>query len=335
MDFTDKKCVICDKTFSASDDIVVCPECGSPMHRDCYDNEGCCPNQFRHGHFDYAQSSIPDDDTDKRDDYNNTCPRCGATNDKGIFYCRKCGAPLDDKSTQNRSAEQNTQRSPFGAGSFQNMAEEMTDPLGGVPKDTLFDNDITAGETAKYVKQNTQYFIRVFGNISANNKSRFNFSAALFSGGYFLYRKMYAIGGLVAAIEAAILIFTQYVSYYIANTLEYTQVYTKLSNIMQSGGNITDVQKALSVLSPAQIFIMYLPWILNILYLIIMFTVGFTANRLYYVHCRKQINRIKKEAGSSSEAENQLQTKGGVNLPMGVVTVICYLIILYLPGFLI
>ncbi len=37
MDYTGKKCPICSEKFKADDDIVVCPKCGAPYHRSCYE----------------------------------------------------------------------------------------------------------------------------------------------------------------------------------------------------------------------------------------------------------------------------------------------------------
>lgn len=39
MDYTGKKCPICSEKFKADDDIVVCPKCGAPYHRSCYEKE--------------------------------------------------------------------------------------------------------------------------------------------------------------------------------------------------------------------------------------------------------------------------------------------------------
>ncbi|MDR1755317.1 MAG: hypothetical protein LBR74_10565 [Eubacterium sp.] len=38
----------CDKEFSDGDDIVVCPQCGTPHHRDCYAAKGECVNRRLH-----------------------------------------------------------------------------------------------------------------------------------------------------------------------------------------------------------------------------------------------------------------------------------------------
>ena len=40
MEFTEYKCPVCGEQFKKGDDIVVCPECGAPHHRECYEKEG-------------------------------------------------------------------------------------------------------------------------------------------------------------------------------------------------------------------------------------------------------------------------------------------------------
>ena len=35
MDFTKYTCPVCGETFQNGDDVVVCPECGAPHHREC------------------------------------------------------------------------------------------------------------------------------------------------------------------------------------------------------------------------------------------------------------------------------------------------------------
>ena len=42
MDFYKYKCPVCNKQFKESDDIVVCPDCGAPHHRECWEKEGKC-----------------------------------------------------------------------------------------------------------------------------------------------------------------------------------------------------------------------------------------------------------------------------------------------------
>ena len=49
MNFIGEKCVLCGKVFEDSDDVVVCPECGSPHHRECYKKHNRCANIYMHG----------------------------------------------------------------------------------------------------------------------------------------------------------------------------------------------------------------------------------------------------------------------------------------------
>lgn len=48
------ECPVCKETFTEDDDIVVCPECGTPHHRECYRENGKCGNvEFHSPDFTY------------------------------------------------------------------------------------------------------------------------------------------------------------------------------------------------------------------------------------------------------------------------------------------
>ena len=40
--FTGCPCSVCGKALTDTDDIVVCPDCGAPYHRACYEKQGGC-----------------------------------------------------------------------------------------------------------------------------------------------------------------------------------------------------------------------------------------------------------------------------------------------------
>ena len=48
MDLNGQKCPACGRSFDHDDDIVVCPVCGTPQHRACWDERGECVNASRH-----------------------------------------------------------------------------------------------------------------------------------------------------------------------------------------------------------------------------------------------------------------------------------------------
>ena len=41
-------CPYCGNPFTEDDDIVVCPECATPQHRECYKEKGGCVNAHLH-----------------------------------------------------------------------------------------------------------------------------------------------------------------------------------------------------------------------------------------------------------------------------------------------
>ena len=47
MKYTGIPCAACNKPFEDGDDIVVCPECGTPYHRACYKELGHCIHEQR------------------------------------------------------------------------------------------------------------------------------------------------------------------------------------------------------------------------------------------------------------------------------------------------
>ena len=46
--YENNKCPVCSKKFEEGDDIVVCPDCGTPHHRECYHTLGKCANKDKH-----------------------------------------------------------------------------------------------------------------------------------------------------------------------------------------------------------------------------------------------------------------------------------------------
>ena len=46
--YTGFHCPICGGVFTDQDDVVVCPDCGAPHHRECWTQRGHCAYQDRH-----------------------------------------------------------------------------------------------------------------------------------------------------------------------------------------------------------------------------------------------------------------------------------------------
>ena len=74
MKYKGEKCFYCNEDFNDNDDVVVCPECGTPYHRDCYKQAGSCINHQLHesGEIwkstqDKAEINNPDKDSEITD----------------------------------------------------------------------------------------------------------------------------------------------------------------------------------------------------------------------------------------------------------------------------
>ena len=319
MDYIGNKCPVCEKFFHADDDIVVCPDCGTPHHRECYEAVGHCHNERLHTQgYDYTE--------DSEENVNSNviiCRSCGKENDKNAFFCKYCAAPLAKEEQNQSQAFNNASAGPGAAGPF---ANPFMDPMGGIAGDTDMGDGVTAGEMAKYVKQNTPYFMRVFNNIKEFNRSRFNFCSAIFAGGYLLYRKMYKIGAILTAVQAAMMILSVYIR------IRYASVYEDIASQYANSASITLMLNYFSNLASADLFVLYLPSIMSVAMLVMRIVIGITANRMYFKHCKQQITLVKSQVKDGGNPDTVLQTKGGVNMPLAISLLVANLLISYLPS---
>ena len=57
--FDGKICDGCAEIMNEGEDIVVCPECGTPQHRKCYNKNNACVNAHLHAEgFDWQKENI-------------------------------------------------------------------------------------------------------------------------------------------------------------------------------------------------------------------------------------------------------------------------------------
>lgn len=348
MDFNKLKCPACNTALEDDDDIVVCPECGAPHHRECYDELGHCYFQEKHkDNFDYdkyiKEQNESKNDADKEEPISAVikCKICGENNPRSYLYCHKCNAPLhEDKYYTRRTGEGNENKNAPKDPKQRTIHPEdmpfisvMYDPMAGLSPDEEMDDGVTAGELAKYTQKNTNYFLRVFSDIRDYNKSRFNFSAFLFSGAYMLYRKMYKLGALFTCIVgllvlAPILIETlpffgwEDILVEASSNLGQVDVVGYYSQLSENIGTMPFIKQ----------FIFYLPFILSLLKWVFMFIAGAIANKAYFKDAVKKIKKVKQQnITDERELSRRIQIAGGVNTLSTIVILICYIIVNYIP----
>ena len=333
MDFLNYKCPVCEQQFKSGDDIVVCPECGTPHHRECYENTGHCFYEDKHSE-DFSFDENTEHKTDENPDGTVTCPKCNHINDDTTFYCEKCGYPLNEQDRKNQQANNvNTENNPFGQNN--NMPPFgfggptiQFDPLAGLKSDDEIADNVKVGEMAKFVGKTTQYYLLVFNRIKKLGSSKFNFSAFIFSGFYFLYRKMTVIGILASLIFIGLTVGETFIQL----MPEYQELFTTLYNLQAEAHSFYSIPLTEHFTSSELLFL-FSPLVLAFFKGILMIVCGLTANRSYYKHCSKKINKIKKSANDTN-LNKELETNGGVNLPIAACFVVAYMIVTYIPLFL-
>jgi hypothetical protein len=154
------KCAECKKVFSADDDIVVCPECGAPHHRECFMKNGACTMSEYHGNdFKYQ----PEKSEEK------------ILEDQG-------------KKPENTPKFKEAPNNPF-----QKDLRESVLVYGGVnPEDKI--DDIPVKVLARYVGTSSGSFIRKWKMIENGLGNGFSALAFLFGPYYLLFRKLWGIG---------------------------------------------------------------------------------------------------------------------------------------------
>ena len=193
-DHTGHKCAFCNKPFEAGDDVVVCPECGAPYHRSCYQQAGHCVFEEQHG-TGFEWKPEPGSEPKEPD---LTCPRCGAPTPADSRFCKQCGAampeagaaPQGQAPTSDAERERWTWQMGFMASQF-DPAEE----LDGIP----------LKDWANFVGRSAPYYLANFKQLAqSGRKVGFSFSALFFGPFYYMFRKMWSWGLIFFGLEMLI-----------------------------------------------------------------------------------------------------------------------------------
>ena len=281
-------CVRCHAYLFPEDDIVYCPVCGAPHHRECYNQLGHCALEEFHGtdrqydkvkarEEEQAAAEMPN--TGENAEGLITCQMCHEKYDFALNACPKCGAPNIAKA----------------GGSFVNF-----DFLGGVPADYDIGDGITADEAKRFVAANTPRYIPKFAVLNVKNKLSWNWLAFLFPCGWMLSRKMYKngiIAGLLTVISS--LFYLPFMN--AINNLGTTPGETQ-AQIMQS------IYEHLPKMGAAVIAALLAGFVLNIAVRILSALFG------DYLYKQYAISSIKTIRAESEDMDYDYRKKGGVNI---------------------
>ncbi len=284
MNYKGSKCMVCGEIFKDGDDIVVCPECGTPYHRECYDKNGKCVNTALHETGESWEPDTAEAVTEKR-----ICPRCRQENPEGALYCCRCGLPFNDPrsvaqarndfrenmSTAPLQGNNGYSRDESGGDPFSAFSVNYSDPLCGFNPSEEYENNVKLAELGAYVDTNTHYYLPKFKFMKETERGiALNFTALFFPQFYFAYRKM----PLMAFVSMLVLFITG-----IPQTL------LSVSE-MGVGGFLGEIAAMLDMKSSAFQMLLILCYAADSVFRIF---ASFNANKLYFRHCLKKIPIIK------------------------------------------
>lgn len=345
LNYTGIPCPVCEKEFTDSDDIVVCPVCGAPYHRSCYEEKGSCIFEDLH---EEGKEWTPPVQEQPESDFpvgepssavkTVECLKCGTLNDRNARFCARCGTllpPYARPEEPSGDAQPNHAKTyggtvPGSTGSAQGPFSAppfSIDPMGGVNPTDLLDQKVTYGDASKVVRVRTDYYMPVFRYIRQSGRNKFNFSAFLFSGAWLLYRKQYRQGIFVSVLMVLLQVAYQCALWLLADpTLE---LLAQQAGVDLTGAVANQQIMALSTLAAQDPWV-YLKVISPVLILFamlaVMIVVGVRGNRMYLKHCVETARDIQL-AQRFDDPDVTYLTRGGVNSMAALCFAICYMIL--------
>ena len=278
-------CPVCNKNFVDGDDIVACPHCGLPHHRTCWMQENRCHDADHHGtdrqwsrekaKQEATKGHIPPNGQPQNDQI---CPHCYTKNFEFAEFCTHCGHPLRGAEWHSAAPKVDSY-TPFEArpAAPHDVEEEMLSAIVGV---------------------NTQYYIPRFRNIKEGRYGGWNWGAFLLGPLWLIYRKQYALGGLLFFFQTVLNVALLWLE---------SPMFTAVTE-----AELMAVMEQLAA-NP----LMFPAMLLSTLLTVARILLGIKGNDLYLYHCKRRIEKAREHTGDLTAAE--LSSFGGVSVGITIV----------------
>lgn len=251
--YENQKCPVCGVAFKSGDDIVTCPECGTPHHRQCYEKIGKCANSALHSTgfvYNRHQEQAPEENTAN--------PAAGAQQE-GPYY-----VPPQSAQTENDPRSVHDQ-----AGGYTHIPMQ-SGKQPGEKTAFIFKNDekidgVLLSDIITVIGAN---FIKFVTKFKKNKKIGWNWSAFVFGPYYLFFRKMYGPGTLFLALEFAArfiisMVFSKQLTAFANGAMALVQdtsvspaeYYSQLNSLISSSGVMTAYLILFAVLAAIHIII--------------------------------------------------------------------------------
>lgn len=316
--YTGNHCPVCEQAFTDDDDIVVCPDCGTPYHRACWQKVGVCVHQSEHAAgFEWKPEVGPEAEAAA---HAAVCPNCGTHNMPGSAYCSHCGVPLPPADSSEEESGPIYARRPgaasdSGTSSGPRMEAYGPGADGGIYRREVGPEDAIDGVKAKhwaiFLGRSPMYYLMQFFRMSeTNHRITFSFSAFFFGPAYLLYRKMWKEGIAVAILSLVLYLpgLMSMVAYYNADFF----------------GNMP-----LDWLAPASTAAEFVNWALRV-------ALGLFSISLYEKRAKARITEVCAHCPEGPERTEALARSGGTNILAAIlyfgILALLYVAFLYMAG---
>lgn len=314
MNYIGEQCFCCGNKFDGNDDVVVCPDCGTPYHRECYKQAGECLNRELHESGESWKREITGQD-DVKDE--KKCPHCQQKNSADAEKCSSCGRYFEQTDTPHEERLSHEEMASL----FSQM-DVNKECLGFDPEEDY--DGVALKDISSFVNSNTLYYIPLFKRMkSFGSKISFNAACLFFPYFYFANRKMWGWAVITALISLAFDI--PAMLYIIGQQGEMLPYMGEISSFIISH------EKLLMNLSEA---FNGIDWVVRLLMCLF-------GNWLYFRYVLRSVRKIKKGLSGQHDGSSVLRAKGGVQplniLIIGVIlmamTVAVYFVLMFILMF--
>lgn len=313
-----QSCPVCQKPFQKEDDIVVCPVCGAPHHRSCYNESGHCHFEATHGTADQwsreKATATAKDNRASQAPSTRRCPHCGFDNPRFAEFCGHCGRPIPTVSDQPDEPSRNAS-APFGVPPFPGSFREFTyvpfhaptQNTGGVDPEAEIGGE-TASDMATAVGRNEHYYMPTFAQFEQSGKStKWNWAAFIFTPFWLLYRKCYLTGALMLLFSLLQQFLVNYIEIVKLNLFVEGESYADMMSRIQACMMDDSLNKYLSLIS-----------LFTLVSLALHVFFGIMGNAIYEHSCLHKIRRAKQKHGDDYQAA--LAVSGGTSAVLGLIS---------------
>lgn len=324
------ECPVCKKPFTPGDDVVICPICGAPYHRECYLKEGKCVFTEKHkAGFEYTPPRSPHGPPPGEESYSGggtdsasgrnggvLCKNCQTVNDARNIFCEQCGASLHSNYNPGPGAGSTPGpdagapgggygSSPFGGfggfggAAYQQPPTDLSGELDGIP----------ARDWAAFIGTSAPvYLSRMRSQDQRGSKLGIILTAFFFPCFYFAYRKMWLWAALALVLWLV------------------TQTPGTLSMLMEAGSLFIPQLSAETLATLASV-----AWYLNVVRCILF---GFFALTLYRRDAAKKISHLQQTCDGDAAYQAALHRKGAPSVIGAVGVLVLIFVVLCLVTWL-